>query len=64
MVLHLIQSRQLKPRFKVLCVITGVAVMRQQVEGKIEPISEETRSNCWKQPGLGLTAAAATVGSC
>lgn len=37
--------------------------MRQQVEGKIEPISEGTGSSCWKQPGLGLTAAAATVGS-
>lgn len=37
--------------------------MRQQVEGKIEPISEETGSKCWQQPGLGLTAAAATVGS-
>lgn len=64
MLLHLIQSRQLKPRFKVLCVITGVALMQQQVEEKIEPISKETLSNCWKQPGLGLTAAAATVGSC
>lgn len=63
MVLRLIQSRQLKPRFKVLCEITGVALMQQQVEGKIEPFSEETQSNCWKQPGLGLTAAAATVGS-
>lgn len=37
--------------------------MWQQVAGEIEPISEETGSNCWKQPGLGLTAAVATVGS-
>jgi len=31
--------------------------MQQQVEGKIKPISKETRSNCWRQPGLGLAAA-------
>lgn len=55
--LHLIQSRQLKQRFKVLCVLAGVALMQQQVEGKIKPISKETQSNCWKQPGLGLAAA-------
>lgn len=42
MLLHLIQSGQLKPRFKVLCAITGVALMQQQVGEKIEPISKET----------------------
>lgn len=38
--------------------------MQQQVEEEAEPISKETRSNCWKQPGLGLAAAAAPFGSC
>lgn len=28
--------------------------MQQQVEGKAEPISKETPSHRWKQPGLGL----------
>lgn len=56
MLLRLIQSRQLKPRFNVLCAVAGVALMQQQVEEKTEPISKETPKSLLEaaRPGASL----------